>query len=79
MGNKRAIVGDLAVSLVRGIPLCEEPGMGALAIPGYLREVCDRYGDSEAVVMHTAKGVVRWSYNELWDRSVEVASGSSGK
>lgn len=73
MGNKRAIVGDLAVSLVRGIPLCEEPGMGALAIPGYLREVCDRYGDSEAVVMHTAKGVVRWSYNELWDRSVEVA------
>lgn len=73
MGSKRAIVGDLSASLVRGIPLSEEPGMGALTIPGYLREVCDRYGDSEAVVMHTAQGVVRWSYNELWNRSVEVA------
>ncbi|HVK99868.1 MAG TPA: AMP-binding protein, partial [Dongiaceae bacterium] len=73
MGNKRAIVGDLSVSLVRGIPLSDEPGIGALTIPGYLREVCNRYGDSEAVVMHTPAGVVRWSYAELWDRSVEVA------
>jgi acyl-CoA synthetase (AMP-forming)/AMP-acid ligase II len=73
MGCKRAIVADMAVSLVRGSPLSEEAGVGALTIPGYLREVCSRYGDSEAVVLNTPTEEVRWSYRELWDRSVEVA------
>jgi len=73
MGKKRAIVADPAISLVRGIPLGEEDGIGALTIPGYLRDVCNRYGDREAVVLHTPDGVVRWRYRDLWDRSVEVA------
>lgn len=73
MTNKRASVRDLSVSLVRGIPLSEEAGIGALTIPGYLQEVCSRYGDSEAVVMHNATGVVRWSYRDLWNNSVTVA------
>lgn len=61
------------LSLIRGIPLDEEPGMGPLTFPGYLREVTRRHGDNEAVVMHRADGVVRWSYRDLWDRSVDVA------
>lgn len=72
MGS-RAVVEDLSVSLVRGQPLGEEPGMGALTFPGYLREVTQRYADREAVVMHRPEGVERWSYQDLWDRSVAVA------
>jgi fatty-acyl-CoA synthase len=60
-------------SIARGIPLDLEPGLGALHIPGYLREIRDRYGSREALVCRTLTGVVRWSYAELWERSLEVA------
>jgi acyl-CoA synthetase (AMP-forming)/AMP-acid ligase II len=60
-------------SIVHGIPLAEEPGLGALSIPGYLREVTTRYAGNEALVMHTARGVERWSYAQLWERSMGVA------
>lgn len=73
MISKRAIVEDSSVSLIRGLPLQEEKGMGALTIPGYLKEVCNRFGQSEAVVMHTDSGVVRWSYQDLWQQSINVA------
>ncbi len=69
-----ASVDDLSISLVRGIPLAEEEGIGSLTIPGYLREVCERYADREAVVMHGPDGVLRWSYRQLWDHSVAVAA-----
>ncbi|WP_373077612.1 class I adenylate-forming enzyme family protein [Zhongshania sp.] len=62
-----------AMSLYAAPPLAEEPGIGALSIPGYLREVSERYRDSEAVVMHGVDGVQRWTYQDLWARSVEVA------
>jgi fatty-acyl-CoA synthase len=55
------------------VPLSAEPGIGVLTIPGYLREVTSRFGPREALVMHTADGVVRWSYAMLWERSMEVA------
>lgn len=61
------------LSLVRGIPLQDEPGLGALSIPGYLREVCGRYADQEALVMRTPEGAERWSYATLWRKAVEVA------
>jgi acyl-CoA synthetase (AMP-forming)/AMP-acid ligase II len=61
------------LSIVHGIPLKDEPGMGALTIPGYLREVTARFADSEALVMHTPTGAERWSYSMLWKKSVEVA------
>lgn len=70
---KRAIVADPSISLVRGLPLSEEPGLGALTIPGYLSEVCEKYGDAEAVVLHRRDGVERWSYRELQARSMAVA------
>jgi fatty-acyl-CoA synthase len=60
-------------SIVRGIPLDEEPGLGALTIPGYLREVTQRYAHSEALVMHGPGGIERWSYATLRGRSLEVA------
>ena len=60
-------------SIVEGIPLSEEPGLGPLTLPGYLREVTTRFADREALVMHTSEGVERWSYAALWDRSADVA------
>lgn len=61
------------LSIVHGAPLSEEPGLGALTLPGYFREVTTRYADREAVVFHTPEGVMRWSYSELWQRGVEIA------
>ncbi|HET8881502.1 MAG TPA: class I adenylate-forming enzyme family protein [Solimonas sp.] len=61
------------MSVVHGSPLADEPGMGALTIPAYLREVTQRHRDREALVMHGAHGVERWTYQDLWDRSVEFA------
>ncbi len=60
-------------SIVRGSPLEEEPGLGALTIPGFLHEVTSRFAAREALVMHTPAGAQRWSYSELWQKSVEVA------
>ena len=61
-------------SIVHGIPLSEEPGLGALTLPGYLREVTERFASREAMVMHYPDGTVeRWSYSELWDRAMSIA------
>lgn len=62
---------DLA--LVRGVPLAEEPGLGPLTLPGFLREVTARYSGREALVEHRPEGIPRWPYAELWDRSMQVA------
>src|SRR5436853_5009226 len=61
-------------SIVSGIPLSAEPGLGALSIPGYLREVTTRFAEREALVWRTEAGVERWTYATLWERSVEVAT-----
>jgi len=61
-------------SITHGVPLAEEPGLGALTLPGYLREVTGRYAGREALVMHHPGGSVeRWSYADLWARAMEVA------
>jgi fatty-acyl-CoA synthase len=60
-------------SIVRGIPLSAEPGLGALSIPGYFQEVTSRFAGREALVWRTAGGVERWTYAALWERSLEVA------
>jgi len=63
---------DLAIA--RGIPLEEEAGLGSLTLPGFLQELKDRHAQREALVMHHQDGQVeRWSYSELWDRSMDVA------
>ena len=61
-------------SIIHGIPLDQEPGLGALTLPGYLREVTARYAPREALVFHHADGSVeRWSYADLWSRAMQVA------
>jgi fatty-acyl-CoA synthase len=60
-------------SISQGIPLAEEQGIGALTLGGYLREVCQRFGPNEAMVLRDGDSAVRWTYDELWQRSNEVA------
>lgn len=65
---------DPSVSLVHGLPLAEQPGLGALTLPGWLQEVTQKFGPREAVVQPRPRGhVERWSYDELRARSLEVA------
>lgn len=61
------------LSLVHGTPLSEETGIGALTLGAYLREVAERYGANEAAVLREGDKVERWTYDELWSRSVDVA------
>jgi acyl-CoA synthetase (AMP-forming)/AMP-acid ligase II len=77
-------VRDASVSIVRGPPLAAEAGLGELTLPGFLREVTARFAEREALVFHRPDGAVeRWSYRDLWDRSVAVAralaAGGMGK
>ena len=69
-----SIVPDPSVSLAHGIPLSEELGLGALTLPGWLREVTHRFAAHEAIAQPRPDGSTeRWTYAELWDRSVAVA------
>jgi fatty-acyl-CoA synthase len=67
-------IGFAGASYAFGIPLAAERGIGALTLGGYLREVTDRFGPREAAVLREGAEVERWSYAQLWERSVEVAS-----
>jgi fatty-acyl-CoA synthase len=60
-------------SMVSGPPLSDEPDLGSLTLPGFLREVTQQYGEREALVFHNADGVTRWTYAQLWERAIEVA------
>src|SRR5919108_4372289 len=62
-----------SLSIASGPPLSDEPGLGALTLPGFLREVTATYGEREALVLRTDEGVTRWTYAELWERALEVA------
>jgi acyl-CoA synthetase (AMP-forming)/AMP-acid ligase II len=65
--------GERRPSIIAGIPLAEEQGLGPLTLPAYLREVCTRWPNNEALVMHEPSGITRWSYAELWDKANEIA------
>jgi acyl-CoA synthetase (AMP-forming)/AMP-acid ligase II len=64
---------DIALSEIRGLPLAEEEGLGALTLGGWLREVTQKHGSREALVMHEGDTVTRWTYDDLWARANEVA------
>lgn len=70
--NSSVAVKD-GLSIVRGIPLVEEEGLGALTLGDYAREIAARYGAREAAVMYRDGQAIRWTYADLWDRSVDVA------
>lgn len=59
--------------MVSGPPLADEPGLGALTLPGFLREVTAMYGEREALAFPAADRVTRWTYAELWDKAIDVA------
>src|SRR6516165_1285143 len=67
-------VADTALSISRGPPLADEPGLGELTLSGFIRQVTERFADREALVHRRADGTVeRWSYRDLWARTLEVA------
>ncbi|OBK19545.1 AMP-dependent synthetase [Mycobacterium asiaticum] len=61
------------LSLVSGPLLRDEPGLGTLTLPGFLRDVTTMYRDREALVFPSAETCTHWTYAELWERAVEVA------
>jgi fatty-acyl-CoA synthase len=67
------IEGADGLSIVRGIPLDEEQGIGALTLGGYVREIAERFGPNEAGVIHLDGIVTRWTYGDLLARSLEIA------
>ncbi|MCK9563169.1 MAG: acyl--CoA ligase [Bacteroidales bacterium] len=61
------------MSLVRGLPLSEETGLGALTLGGFIKEVTQRFGPREAACLTVGDNVERWTYDDLWQRSEAVA------
>jgi len=60
-------------STIRGIPLADE-ALGALTLGGFLREVCSKYSDKEALVFHPASGpAIRRTYAQVLDEACTVA------
>lgn len=71
MTSKIAISNGM--SRVRGLPLSEETGLGALTLGGFIKEVTQRFGPREAACLPVGDGVERWTYNDLWQRSEAIA------
>jgi fatty-acyl-CoA synthase len=69
-----ATVPDPSISIVHGMPLADEPGLGVLTLPGWFREVTHANGPREAIAQPRPGGAVeRWSYDELWARALQVS------
>jgi acyl-CoA synthetase (AMP-forming)/AMP-acid ligase II len=64
---------DRPLSIISGPPLAEEEGLGALTLGGWLRDVTDRFGPREALVLREAGRVTRWTYGDLWAHANAVA------
>src|ERR1700712_646098 len=60
-------------ALIRGTPLTDEQ-LGALTLGGFLREVCEKNADKEALVFYPASGpVVRRTYAQVLKEAQTVA------
>ena len=62
-----------ALSIVHGIPLSEEPGLGQLTIGGYLRDVTSRFAEREALVLHGSEVHRALDLRDVRERTVDVA------
>jgi fatty-acyl-CoA synthase len=61
-------------SLIDGPPLGEEPGLGALTLPGFLAEIAEKHAQREALYWRDLSGVDRrWTYAQLLEESEKVA------
>lgn len=58
-------------AIVAGPPLAEEPGLGTLTLPGFLREVTESYAERTALI--SPEDGIEWTYTDLWDRANGVA------
>lgn len=62
------------LAIVKGAALTHEEGLGALTLPGLLREVTERHRDHEALVMPLSDGSSeRWTYQDLATEAMAVA------
>ncbi len=68
-----SIENPVGLSIVHGIPLDDERGIGALTLGSYVREIAQRFGPAEAAVIHIDGKVQRWTYDDLLARSMAVA------
>lgn len=66
-------LGAPELAIAWGGPLSHEPALGALTVPGYLIEVCERFADHEALVFSSSAGTTRWSYSDLLNEAESVA------
>ena len=58
---------------IKGKPLSEET-LGNLTLGGFLREVCEKHSEREALVFHPESGpAVRMSYAQVWDEAFAIA------
>ncbi len=63
-----------SLSAISGPPLSEEGGIGALTLPGYLREIAGRHADREALCWYDLEGERRsWTYAEFYRDAQRVA------
>ena len=66
--------GTPPLSILHGPPLELEEGLGPLTLPGYLKELTQRYGGREAIVFRESAGdPIRWTYDELYERASDIA------
>jgi fatty-acyl-CoA synthase len=64
------------MTILEGPPLSDADGIGELTLGGFIREVCGRFADNEALVFDDPLldgKTVRWSYADLYRRSQAVA------
>jgi fatty-acyl-CoA synthase len=63
------------LSIARGPPLASESGVGSTTLPGFLREVTERYGEREALSfrLSCAEQPSRTSYQDMWQQSLRIA------
>ena len=66
-------IGAPELAIAWGGPLSDEPALGALTVPGYLFEVCERFSDHEALVFSSAAGTTRWSYADVLKEAEAIA------
>lgn len=60
-------------SIIRGLPLEEESGLGTLTMSGWFAEVCAEHAHRDALVWYEGDERVLWTYADLWERANEVA------
>jgi len=62
------------LSELRGTALSEEPGIGALTIPGLIRQLAENFGENEAICWRDLAGNDQhWTYTQLLSESEKVA------